>query len=336
MSDKKVSQLPVLGTVSGNEEVMLVINNKNYRVRVADLALGLSGVSVTAADLGLGNVDNTHDLDKPISTAVQAALTSLAEQLVAKANELHSHAVGDITNLQSALDAINTALGTKLTATDLTALEVAIAAIPTQLAAKADVQHSHDISNVSGLQIVLDGKADVTALAAKADATALAGKADITHGHAVGDVTGLQDALNTLTASAAAQDTAISGKANLAHTHVASEITDLAAAINLLTRPAFTVVPGNLTNASADLQVTFSTTNGYSMSTVGLRAKYKLAADTVWADMPEVPFVNGTLSYLFSLLSLAPASDYQYQVYLADTNSPTLNVFADGTFTTPA
>lgn len=33
---------------------------------------------VTAAQLGLGNVDNTADVDKPISTAVQAALNSVA------------------------------------------------------------------------------------------------------------------------------------------------------------------------------------------------------------------------------------------------------------------
>lgn len=42
-----------------------------------DLLYTVSDPSVTAADIGLGNVDNTHDLDKPISTATQAALDVL-------------------------------------------------------------------------------------------------------------------------------------------------------------------------------------------------------------------------------------------------------------------
>jgi hypothetical protein len=33
-------------------------------------------VTVTASDVGLGNVDNTSDLNKPISTATQTALNA--------------------------------------------------------------------------------------------------------------------------------------------------------------------------------------------------------------------------------------------------------------------
>ncbi|MBS6366957.1 MAG: hypothetical protein KH420_06360 [Clostridiales bacterium] len=46
---------------------------------------------VTAAQVGLGNVDNTADADKPISTATQTALNG-------KANTSHTHAAGDITS----------------------------------------------------------------------------------------------------------------------------------------------------------------------------------------------------------------------------------------------
>jgi hypothetical protein len=48
-------------------------------------------VTVTKADVGLGNVDNTSDLNKPISTATQAALDN-------KAALVHSHLWTDITN----------------------------------------------------------------------------------------------------------------------------------------------------------------------------------------------------------------------------------------------
>lgn len=48
--------------------------------------------------VGLGNVDNTSDADKPVSTATQTALNG-------KSNTGHIHAISDITGLQTALDA---------------------------------------------------------------------------------------------------------------------------------------------------------------------------------------------------------------------------------------
>lgn len=70
--------------------------------------------SVTKAQVGLGNVDNTSDANKPISTATQTALNG-------KANTSHTHAAGDIasgtlpasrggtgyTSLSSLMSAIN-------------------------------------------------------------------------------------------------------------------------------------------------------------------------------------------------------------------------------------
>lgn len=49
---------------------------------------------VTAAQVGLGNVDNTSDLDKPISNATQKALDQ-------KANINHTHTMTDISDLES-------------------------------------------------------------------------------------------------------------------------------------------------------------------------------------------------------------------------------------------
>lgn len=51
----------------------------------------------TKADLGLANVDNTSDANKPVSSATQTALN-------AKANTSHIHAIADTTGLQTALD----------------------------------------------------------------------------------------------------------------------------------------------------------------------------------------------------------------------------------------
>lgn len=53
---------------------------------------------LTSASVGLGNADNTSDLNKPISTATQTALN-------AKANTSHTHTIANVTGLQDALDA---------------------------------------------------------------------------------------------------------------------------------------------------------------------------------------------------------------------------------------
>ena len=58
---------------------------------------GTGVLSVTAAGIGLGSVNNTSDLNKPVSTATQAALDG-------KAATSHTHAIIDVTGLQAALD----------------------------------------------------------------------------------------------------------------------------------------------------------------------------------------------------------------------------------------
>ena len=72
----------------------------------------------------MGNVDNTSDLNKPISTATQNALDSkinkgtytgtaqdLKNSIDGKANTLHTHNISDVTNLQTALDNKQNAIG---------------------------------------------------------------------------------------------------------------------------------------------------------------------------------------------------------------------------------
>ncbi|MGJ3625955.1 hypothetical protein AB5I41_01460 [Sphingomonas sp. MMS24-JH45] len=77
--------------------------------------------AVTKAQVGLGNADNTSDVNKPVSTAVQTALNG-------KANASHTHVISDVTGLQTALDG------------------------------KAATSHTHTIAQVTGLQAALDGK----------------------------------------------------------------------------------------------------------------------------------------------------------------------------------
>lgn len=50
-----------------------------------------SNVTVTKSDVSLGNVDNTSDVNKPVSTATQTALSG-------KANSVHTHVSNDISD----------------------------------------------------------------------------------------------------------------------------------------------------------------------------------------------------------------------------------------------
>lgn len=67
--------------------------------------------SVTKSQVGLGNVDNTSDANKPISTATQTALntinTSITGLQTSKANTAHEHTTADINGLDVTLTGIS-------------------------------------------------------------------------------------------------------------------------------------------------------------------------------------------------------------------------------------
>lgn len=76
----------------------------------AENLAGLTNTATARTNIGLGNVDNTSDLNKPISTATQTALNAKADSatvttaLAGKANTSHTHTIADVTNLQTTLD----------------------------------------------------------------------------------------------------------------------------------------------------------------------------------------------------------------------------------------
>lgn len=83
----------------------------------------LASASAARSNLGLGAVNNTSDLDKPISTATSTALSG-------KANTIHSHVIGDITALQTALDAKLNLTGGAITGDLTVSGNVGVAAVP--------------------------------------------------------------------------------------------------------------------------------------------------------------------------------------------------------------
>ena len=98
----KISVAGTLGGVDHSVGESIIYNGTDWdKIDSTDAVTSVAGrvgaVVLTKGDVGLGNVDNTSDADKPISTATQNALNG-------KANTTHTHAIADVTGLQAALD----------------------------------------------------------------------------------------------------------------------------------------------------------------------------------------------------------------------------------------
>ena len=126
--------------------------------------------TLNSAAVGLGNVNNTSDASKPISTAQQTALDGKAA-----ASHTHADATTSASGFMSDADKTKlngVASGATANATDA------------QLRDRATHTGSQAISTVTGLQTALDGKAAASHTHAQSDvtglSTALAGKADDT------------------------------------------------------------------------------------------------------------------------------------------------------------
>lgn len=112
---------------------------------------GLVDKAAARTNLGLGNVDNTSDADKPVSTAVQTALNG-------KANTSHTHTKAQITDLSLGWPDI-TGKPATFTPSAHTHVVGEVTGLQDALDTKANTTHSHAIANVTGLQTALDGKA---------------------------------------------------------------------------------------------------------------------------------------------------------------------------------
>lgn len=117
-----ITAFPLLNDLQDDVQILVTYAGATYNLR-----LGAVKTLFTKEALGLDQVDNTSDLNKPISNPMQIALSG-------KADSLHMHVLSDIPGLD------------------------------TLLASKSDIGHTHmladildigDISSVGGDVIVL-------------------------------------------------------------------------------------------------------------------------------------------------------------------------------------
>ena len=81
MSSITSTELGYLDGVTSNIQTQL--NNKLSSAPVTSVNNKTGAVSLKASDVGLGNVDNTSDANKPISNATQAALNNKQAKITA-------------------------------------------------------------------------------------------------------------------------------------------------------------------------------------------------------------------------------------------------------------
>lgn len=147
------------------------------------------------------------------------------------------------------VDSVNSELDGKISA-EATSRQEQDEVLLGQISGKANVEHSHEINDVTGLneKIIqiesdIDNKADAVHTHEMSAVNGLDGaldsKADSTHTHAINDVTGLRDEID--------------GKSAISHTHVSSDVTDLQGKLDAKSNTGHTHEISNVTGLQTAL-----------------------------------------------------------------------------------
>lgn len=154
--------------------------------------------TLNKAAVGLGNVDNTSDALKPISTATQTALDG-------KAASTHTHTPADILMAAGPRVLGKTSTGAGA-ATELTDVDLKTLLNITNVNNTSDANKPISTATQTALDLKLDATGNITISQVTNLQTALDGKAGAVHSHVIADVTGLRTALD---AKAAASSIAV-------------------------------------------------------------------------------------------------------------------------------
>lgn len=197
-------------------------------------------------------------------------------------------------------------------------------------------KHTHSVSDVENLNIALASKAPMDH---EHDICEIRGAVSPIHKHDIQSVEGLGEALATkldqnfvnsvsraLEAKASVES--LSGKANVEHEHSFRDFGDMTAfmmSIRKLLEPKFNV---NVVKSTIPftLLITFTTTQGYSMSTVSINLQTAVMTSfkKTWLRQASVPFVEGQMRYEIQLPRMEKGIDFDYEIYLSDKHNPDL------------
>jgi hypothetical protein len=137
-----------LNATAGTPDWSTIVNKPVVIAAGADATAAKATLSLSKADVGLGNVDNTSDASKPISNSTQTALNN-------KANLVHTHTATQISD--------STATGRSiLTAADAATAKSALSLSKSDVGL-GNVDNTSDLNKPtsSATQTALDAKADL-------------------------------------------------------------------------------------------------------------------------------------------------------------------------------
>lgn len=288
---------------------------------------------VDALGLRVGSIEELN------STTLQDYLlkADLGSFLSAKSDISHTHLASSITDL---LDLVYTK-----------------EQVQTLVSDSSSAVHSHQISDVTGLQTALDNANDASLVAtAKSELeSSIAGKSAVGHTHQESEIQDLKDYLESATATVLLQ-----GKADTGHTHSESQITDLnkytkeevdslfAGVVSDGTVPAHTHTESNIsdldkyTQAQVDQKIEDGKTtmlsahllqvnpHNISKSDIGLSEVENLSKDSLFTNPAltgNIDLSGGVVSGLtkaYVSLGNVPNVDVQalLQSHLNDTSNP--------------
>ena len=132
------------------------------KIQNVDAVVSVNGkigaVEIAKGDIELGNVDNTSDLNKPISKAAQAALDGKVDKESGKGLSSNDFTDAEKEKLKGIAEGANkTVVDSTLSTTSTNPVQNKV--INTALSGKANTTHTHKIADVTNLQTTLDGKA---------------------------------------------------------------------------------------------------------------------------------------------------------------------------------
>lgn len=246
------AQVNTITGVKGDSEV-------NYRT---------GNVSISKANIGLVNVDNTSDINKPISTATQGALDNKVDKVTGKglsANDYTTEEKNKLAGIAAGAQ-VNTVTGVKgNTETsyrtgniNITPANIGAATTAVATTSSNGLMSSTDKTKLDGVETGAQ-KNTVTGIKGNTESSYRTGNVNLTptdigaaaasHTHAISEVTDLQSALN--------------GKAASSHVHSANDITSG-------TLPVERIADGSITSAklASDISLSFSLPFGYIIAGV--------------------------------------------------------------------
>ena len=147
-------------TTDGNLHVPATGTTNDGKVLKAGATAGsISWGTLTKTDVGLGNIDNTSDLNKPISTATQTALDTKQATITGAASTIATANVA--VNLVLISNGSGKVAVSSITSTELGHLDGVTSNIQTQLDGKSVSTHTHTLATLTDTTITSPASGEI-------------------------------------------------------------------------------------------------------------------------------------------------------------------------------